>query len=144
MALNFSDWLEEHKEPQYQVEGKTPKCPEGLKWDSKLKTCVPKHQWTEGEKECPGSVDGYDVIGATGIDGDGYAVAVEEETLVEMTPLTYKERKRREEAEARHKEQDDRMRYGKPGKRRPDAGNLRYGEVKKFNKETGKWESNKQ
>lgn len=56
--------------------------------------------------------------------------------------------KRVAEREREHKERDARMKYGKSFKQftsdtKSARDRLRPGEVKKFNKETGKWESNK-
>ena len=50
--------------------------------------------------------------------------------------------------EKKHKERDARMKYGKSYKKFTSDANsakdrLRPGEVKKYNKTTGKWESNK-
>ena len=50
--------------------------------------------------------------------------------------------------EREHKERDARMKYGKSYKKftsdaKSAKDRLRPGEVRKFNKETGKWESNK-
>lgn len=144
MALNFSEWLDASSEPQYTVEGKKPKCAEGMKWDKTLQTCVPIAKSTEGDKECPNAVGGYETIGATGLDGDGYAIAVKDVTEMTHTPLSHRERDIEDARQRNAKEQDDRMRRGKPGKRREDADDeLLPGEVKKFNKVTGKWESNK-
>lgn len=142
MALNFSEWKDSLKEPQYQIEGKKPKCQDGYKWNKELKTCVPdtKNGENPGEKECPDSMLGYDVFGATGLNGDGYAIAVEEELMYHASE---KDKRKDAEAAKRHKEQDDRMRYGKKGK--PSEGDtLRPGEVKRFDKKLNRWVSNKE
>jgi len=52
------------------------------------------------------------------------------------------------DASKRHREQDLRMKHGKKWKEftrdvESAKNRLRPGEVRKFNKETGKWESNK-
>ena len=73
---------------------------------------------------------GYNVWGATGLNGDGYALAVEEGVDYE----------KRDKKEAEFKKADERMKYGRDGKPKEK---LRRGEVRKFNKLTGKWESNK-
>ena len=142
MALNFSEWQESLTNPQYQVEGKEPKCPEGYKYDKQLKTCVPdtsKGHENPGEKECPQSLASYNVIGATGINGDGYAIGVEEAVMFHPSE---KEKRKDEERERQNKEQDDRMRYGKSGK--PEGDVLRPGEVKKYDKRLKRWVSNKE
>lgn len=141
MALNFSEWQDSLINPTYQVEGKDPKCPDGHKWDKKLQTCVPdtKNGENPGEKECPSPMLGYDIIGATGIDGDGVAIAVEEGMAYQETS---KEKKARENQELSHKKDDDRMRYGKSG--RPPEETLRPGEVKKWNAVEKRWVSNKE
>jgi len=59
-----------------------------------------------------------------------------------------KYQKSMKDQEAKHKERDARMKHGKRYKEfMNDAGKaktrLRPGEVKKYNKTTGKWESNK-
>ena len=56
--------------------------------------------------------------------------------------------KRMANKEREHKERDARMKYGKSYKKftsdaKAARDRLRPGEVRKFNKETGKWESNK-
>ncbi len=52
--------------------------------------------------------------------------------------------KRYDDEKKRHKQQDDRMKYGKFVQRAKEAKNrLKPGEVKKFDKEKGKWVSNK-
>ena len=146
MALNFSEWKDSHKEPQYQIEGKKPKCQEGYKWDKELKTCVPdtKNGENPGEKECPQPMLGYDIFGASGLNGDGYAIEVEEETLLEKPMLSNKQQRKDAEDAKRHKEQDDRMRYGKKGKAYHDATALRPGEVKRWDDVEKRWVSNKE
>lgn len=56
--------------------------------------------------------------------------------------------KKMADREKEHKERDARMKYGKSYKKftsdaKDAKDRLRPGEVRKFNKETGKWESNK-
>lgn len=142
MALNFSEWKDSHKEPDYQIEGKEPKCPGGHKWDKKLKTCVPdtKNGENPGEQECPQPMLGYDIFGSTGVNGDGYAIAVEEGVIAHLSD---KEINRRKEEELKHKRDDDRMRYGKSGKPHPSE-ELRPGEVKRWDKVEKRWVSNKE
>ncbi len=148
MALNFSEWKDSHKDPEYQIEGKEPKCTEGHKWDSKLKTCVPDNKNGEnpGQKECPSPMLGYDIFGSTGVNGDGVAIAVKEETILEKPIYTQRsEKDSRQDLESvkKHKEQDDRMRYGKSGKP-TDSESLRPGEVKRWDKVEKRWVSNKE
>ena len=153
MALNFSEWKDSHKDPEYQIEGKSPKCPKGHKWDSKLNTCVPetngktKSDENPGERQMPEPLGTYNVWGSHGLNGEPPAMAVEEETIMEKpiyTQRTNKDRRRDEEAARRHKEQDDRMRYGKHGKRRSDYDDLRPGEVKRWDDVEKRWVSNKE
>ena len=138
MALNFSEFLEGFVEPQYQSEGKEPKCPEGSKWDKKLGTCVPSGKWTVGDKECPQDLANYNVIGSDGLNGAPPAMAVEEEMQYHRTA---KDEKRLEDADRKNKEQDNRMKFGKSGK---EPAPLRKGEVKKWSKELGRYVSNKE
>ena len=90
------------------------------------------------------------------MNGDGYALedggfgaeaateagaAMSEEIKGDNDWLTdHKYQKRLADNDKKNKEQDDRMRYGKgkPSDEKP----LLPGEVRKFNKETGKYESN--
>ena len=52
--------------------------------------------------------------------------------------------KRYDDEKKRHKQQDDRMKYGKFVQRAKEAKNrLKPGAVKKFDKEKGQWGSNK-
>jgi hypothetical protein len=145
--MNFSEFCESMQDPLFEKKGEEPTCEAGYTWNKKLGKCVPdRHKNHAGEnpgdRNLPNPLGGYDVWGSTGIDGDGYAMEVNEESIEEtmLYHPTAKDEKRRAEAERKHKEQDDRMRYGKDGK--PEK-QLRRGEVRKFNKETGKWESNK-
>lgn len=126
-----------------------------------------------GQRYLPNPVGGFDVFGSTGIDGDGYAMEEQadhmkdapsikdakpkKKTKVKYDPdmkvfapsiketimyhKTSRDYKRMADADKKHKEADDRMKYGKSGKE-PET-KLRRGEVRKFNKETGKYESNK-
>lgn len=142
--MNFSEFLESLPDPLYEVKGEIPKCPPGYKWDTKTLRCLPK---TEKDKitpnnnvdSSPENMPAFGVWGATGVDGDGYAMAEENKPV--YTQKTEKEEAKEKETERKHKEQDDKMRYGKSGK--PPEDELLPGEVKKFNKSTGKWESNK-
>jgi hypothetical protein len=87
---------------------------------------------------------GYDIFGASGLNGDGYAIEVEEETLLEKPMLSNKQQRKDAEDAKRHKEQDDRMRYGKKGKAYHDATALRPGEVKRWDDVEKRWVSNKE
>ncbi|QIN97050.1 hypothetical protein [Synechococcus phage S-H34] len=150
MALNFSEWKDSHKDPEYQIEGKEPKCPEGHKWDKTLKTCVPKgdekgnNRENPGDKALPDSLGAYNVWGSHGLNGEPPAMEVEEETIMEKPMLSTKQQRRDEENAKRHKDQDDRMRYGKKGKEFHDKTYLRPGEVKTWDKEQNRWVSNKE
>lgn len=147
MALNFSEWKDSHKDPEYQIEGKEPKCPKGHKWDKELKTCVPKvdesnRRENPGDKQLPEPLAGYNVIGSTGLNGEPPAIAVDESVRhLEDSP---KEQRKQEDERRRHKEQDDRMRYGKKSKRHLNDTPLRPGEVKRWDKEQNRWVSNKE
>lgn len=131
--MDFTEFLESLEEPLYEVKGKKTVCPEGTKYDKDTNTCVPvgnKTSENPNQKELTKAVGGYNVWGATGLNGDGYALAVEEGVDYE----------KQDKKEAEFKKADERMKYGKDGK---PSSDLRRGEVKKFNKITGKWESNK-
>jgi len=136
--MDFSTFLKSAVPPLYEAEGKEPKCPKGFKYDKASKCCMP-HTPKGEESSNPGQQEptyspSYDVWGATGIDGDGWAIGIREG--YSETP---KERKKREEKEEEHRQIDLRMKHGKAMK----PSSLMPGEVRKFNKETGKWESNK-
>lgn len=83
MALNFSEYLEttDGVEPLYQVEGKAPSCPPGFRWDLKTMRCIPKTSkdkvgpQDDSKDSKPGNGPSYNVIGRTGVNGDGYAYA---------------------------------------------------------------------
>lgn len=151
MALNFSEWKDSLKEPEYQVEGKDPKCPDGHKWDKKLQTCVPdtKNRENPGDKQLPDTLQAYNVWGASGVDGDGVAIAYGDTepgpgVNESVYQKTNKDLRKQEEADKRHKEQDDRMRYGKKGKEYHEKTALRPGEVKHWDKDQNRWVSNKE
>ena len=150
MALNFSEWKDSHTDPEYQIEGKEPKCPEGHKWDKTLKTCVPKTdekgntRENPGDKALPEPLAAYNVWGSHGLNGEPPAMEVEEETIMEKPMLSSKQQRRDAENAKRHKEQDDRMRYGKKGKAHHDATQLRPGEVKRWDDVEKRWVSNKE
>ena len=174
--MNFSDFCESLSDPLYVEEDKV-QCKPGFKYDKKLGKCVPAANMkttssqNEGDKLLPDPLGGWDTWGATGIDGDGYAM--EEETDTSKRPSikdekkkkktnvkhydglgiaptvkealmyhpTEKDRKRYDKQDAEHKAQDDRMRYGKTSKA-PEKP-LRRGEVRRWDKVQKKWVSNK-
>jgi len=143
--MNFTEYLEAFSNPIYEEEGKNPKCGEGLKWDKELQMCVPdpksKNQENPGDRDKI-DVPMFDTHGATGIDGDGYALE-ESDSVSEMyTQKTEKQRKRDEEITSKFKERDERMKYGKAGK--PKEEPLLPGEVKKWDKSKNRWVSNKE
>lgn len=80
--MNFSEFLDNEVQPLYQVEGKLPECPPGYKWDKKSMRCLPKTEadkidakGTYSNKDLqPGNGPSYNVWGATGLNGDGYAL----------------------------------------------------------------------
>lgn len=144
--MNFSEFLDSIQDPIYEEKGKEPKCPGGHKWDEKLKKCVPgegKKGDTKGEQELPDPLASFDVWGATGLNGDGYAME-EGLSLTSKYNLSRRERERDESNNRAAKEQDNRMRFGKKG--RPSEGDtpLRRGEVKRWDRELGRWVSNKE
>ena len=162
--MNFSEFNESLQSPLFEKKGENPECPEGYKWNNKMGKCEPKVKAKTGEN--PGDkhrslIGNFGVWGATGINGDGYALedngeagsdaieaagsAMSEQTVTEMHNewlKDHKYQKRLADEDKRNKEQDLRMRYGKKGKEPYDKP-LKPGEVRKFNKATGKWESNK-
>lgn len=72
--MNYSKFTEAIEIANYQIEGKTPKCRKGYRWDKNIGGCVPIGSKTKEEnKDNPSSLDGYNVIGSNGMDG-GYAL----------------------------------------------------------------------
>lgn len=137
--MDFSEFLESLQDPLYEVKGEK-KCPEGFKYDKKLKKCIPATK--DGRGDVPGdsrpdALDSFQVWGATGLNGDGYAM---EESL-DLTDHKYM--KRLEKQDKANKEQDDRMRYGKKGKP-SEKDTLRPGEVKRWDDIEKRWVSNKE
>ena len=134
-SMDFTEFLEATKDPAYKVKGKGSVCPKGHRLDAQTGTCVPigpvQNSQNPDQKELNSPTTGYNVWGATGLNGDGYAL---EENLLDKPFDKY------DKEEKEFKKADERMKYGKGGK---PTEELKYGEVKKFNKETGKWESNK-
>ena len=135
--MDFTEFLEAMEEPLYEVKGMKVECPKGTKYDKDTNTCVPvgnKTSENPNQKELTKAVGGYNVWGATGLNGDGYALAVEEGVDYE----------KQDKKEAEFKKADERMKYGRDGKPKAKSEKpLLPGEVRKFNKLTGKWESNK-
>mgnify|MGYP001497466270 CR=1 FL=1 len=75
--MNFSEFNESLQNPLFEKKGEAPKCPEGYKWNSKLGKCEPKVK--QKAQENPGDkhrtlIGNFNVYGATGINGDGYAL----------------------------------------------------------------------
>ena len=146
--MDFSEFCESLEDPIYVGEEKVT-CRKGFKYDKKLGKCVPEantktsNTQNPGESQLPEPLGGWNTWGATGMNGDGYALAVEEETIHEDVPYnrTAKDERRMEDAERKHKEDDNRMRYGKSGK--PPEKQLRPGEVRRWDKAQKKWVSNK-
>lgn len=79
--LNFTEFLEaiDGVEPIYQVEGELQKCVRGYRFDIKSKRCVPKTDrdsvTNSGKDASPENGPPFNVIGKTGVNGDGYAYA---------------------------------------------------------------------
>lgn len=157
--MDFSQFCDSLEDPLYIEEEKV-KCKSGYKYDEKLKKCVPtantKQTRTQnvGDKSIPDPLMGWDTWGASGIDGDGYALAVEEEvdhvkqSVPTVDKMSYTEKydpkhqEQLDKQDVEHKKQDDRMRYGKTGKSSEEKP-LRPGEVRKWDKVSKKWVSNK-
>ena len=59
--------------PIYEAKGKK-ECPEGFRWNKKLKQCVPVSNTDIPGDPRPDALDTFAVWGATGLDGDGYAM----------------------------------------------------------------------
>lgn len=77
-STNYNDFLSLLEAPLYEVEGKTPTCKKGYKWDSKIGGCIPIDPPTKKQEEnkdfTPGDSQQYNMIGSNGMDG-GYALA---------------------------------------------------------------------
>ena len=107
--------------------------------------CVPKspkdavgNSQRYGDKDLrPGNGPGYNTWGASGYSDTGYAWE-EKPTQNDMAEMTHDYAKYDQE-DKEFAKKDARMKFGKFGKK----PSLKPGEVRMFNKETGKYESNK-
>ena len=72
-AMDFTDFLNDLKDPLYEVKGEMPKCPPGYKWNPKTMQCVPKTEKDNvngpGNSKMPYGGNFYNVIGSSGWDG---------------------------------------------------------------------------
>jgi hypothetical protein len=139
-AMNFSEWQDSLCPALYEVNS-NPACPPGYKWNKKQMMCVPKTAKDDVSKNDkrdshPGNGPGYHTIGSHGQNGAPYAY---EEPATSDSVSEAHNYDEEDDDDKRFKKEDDRMKYGKDGK----PSSLRPGEVRKYNKETGKWESNK-
>ena len=138
--MNFSEFSEAYEKSKEKAK--------------KIKTKKVRRDDNPGDKNIVGDVHPYNVIGATGLNGD--APAFEEDIIPGPTPVSEesveesimyhpseKDKRRDADRERANKAQDDRMRYGKKGKKYMDDTALRPGEVKRWDKENQKWVSNK-
>lgn len=100
-----------------------------------------------GDKSTVGKTHPFNVIGNTGMDGDGYAweedIGANMNAEMNESQMSGREQRKAEETAAKHIEDDNRMRYGKAGKPHTEEKPLRPGEVRKWDKENKKWVSNK-
>ena len=77
--MDYTEYLARMRHPMYEKEGALPKCPPGYKWDKETMMCVPKtNKDAVGNRSTakdmkPGNNPGYNVWGASGYNGDGYA-----------------------------------------------------------------------
>lgn len=129
-AMNFSEFSEAFDKSKKKKYAKQPK----------------KRQDNPGDKNIVGQTHPYDIIGATGMDGDNYAWAenIPPNNVTEMSQysLSSREQKVADDREKAAKDQDNRMRYGKKGRPTEDAP-LRKGEVRRWDKVKKQWVSNK-
>ena len=138
--MNFTEWKESLCDPLYETD-ENPKCPPGYKWNKKQMMCVPKTEKddvskTNSKDRHPANGPGYHTIGSHGMNGAPYAY---EEPATADSVSEAHDYDKEDDDEKRFKKEDDRMKYGKDGK----PSSLKPGEVRKYNKVTGKWESNK-
>jgi hypothetical protein len=74
--MNFTEFVESLQEPLYEVKDKEPKCPPGFIWDKDAKACVPDAKTRKGNPgDPPPPMAEFGIWGATGLNGDGYALA---------------------------------------------------------------------
>ena len=71
--MNFTEFCNSLTDPLYEVKGEQ-KCPKGYRYDKKLKQCVLVDNRGGGSEPRPEMMDSVDVWGATGLNGDGYAI----------------------------------------------------------------------
>ena len=79
--MDYTEYLASIRHPLYEKEGELPKCPPGYRFDKEMMMCVPKTPkdrvgsgQKEGNKDLrPGNGASYNVWGASGYNGDGYA-----------------------------------------------------------------------
>ncbi|AEC53077.1 hypothetical protein SCRM01_131c [Synechococcus phage S-CRM01] len=139
--MNFSEFLEAIEYPNYQIEGKTPKCKKGYRWDKNIGGCIPIGSKTKDTKvdETPPDIEGYNVIGSNGMDG-GYALEDGErlkEAVYSVGRMAHTSKEEDEKNEKRLKKEKDRMMYGKTGQ--PPKEQLMKGQYKRFDKASGEW-----
>ena len=177
--MDFSEFCESLEDPIYVGEEKVT-CRKGFKYDKKLGKCVPEantqttNKQNPGESQLPEPLGGWNTWGATGMNGDGYALeektsddpkdwpSIKDKSKLKKAKYKYdphmkvnapniqedvpyhrtaKDERRMQDAERKHRDDDNRMRYGKSGK--PPEKQLRPGEVRRWDKAQKKWVSNK-
>lgn len=84
--MNYTEYLENLKnsvDPLYKIDEELPQCPPGYVFDRKKMDCVPKtkkdsvkgrlRDQDSGKKDNKPGNTSFNVIGRTGVNGDGYA-----------------------------------------------------------------------
>lgn len=84
--MNYTEYLENLSnsvDPIYKIEEGIPQCPPGYRFDRKKMDCVPKSKkdgvtgklsdQDGGKKDNKPGNTSFNIIGRTGINGDGYA-----------------------------------------------------------------------
>jgi len=79
--MNFSEYCESLRDPLYCVEGETPKCPPGYRFDKKKMDCVPKTDKDSvsndshgtNKDSSPANSPNFNVIGKLPTQGYAYA-----------------------------------------------------------------------